>query len=169
MFLHVVTSDPGVIAQFSTKLDDGSQLHSFLSNGYVEPDGSFVEREYQAAKAARPADAKAIMACEKPFGTGGAKNMGHEVIRRTDWLEVRYQVMTRLVLQKFFDHPSLAHELLATGDKLLIEGNTWHDNIWGDCTCANPHWPGCLQQGRNLLGQILMSTRELLHQLSNIQ
>jgi predicted NAD-dependent protein-ADP-ribosyltransferase YbiA (DUF1768 family) len=67
--------------------------------------------------------------------------------------------MLVLVLRKFLDHPELAAELLETGEALLIEGNTWHDQIWGDCRCGRPE---CAEPGLNLLGQILMSVREMV-------
>jgi hypothetical protein len=39
--------------------------------------------------------------------------------------------------------------LLATGDKELIEGNTWGDTFWGVCNGI----------GQNHLGKILMAKR----------
>jgi len=158
--MKVVESNPGVIDQFSIKTEDG-WFDTCLSNGYIEPDGTFVEREYQAAKANNPEDAAKIIACKKPFGSGGAKQLGHKVELRPDWDEVKYQVMMRLVMKKFRDHPELAEKLLATGDALLVEGNTWHDNIWGNCTCGKPE---CLNPGLNWLGHILMAVREALRQ-----
>jgi predicted NAD-dependent protein-ADP-ribosyltransferase YbiA (DUF1768 family) len=45
--------------------------------------------------------------------------------------------------------------LLATGDEELIEGNTWHDNTWGNCVCQK-----CQDiPGRNMLGMLLMELR----------
>jgi ribA/ribD-fused uncharacterized protein len=158
--VRIITSNPEVIGQFSVKVGN-DWLHSYLSNGFVEPDGSFVEREYQAAKAARDDDAAAILTCERPFGPSGAKKLGRSVELRSDWDQVKYQVMVSLVMAKFTDHPELAGELLATEDALLIEGNTWHDNIWGDCKCGRPD---CLTPGLNWLGQILMCVREAFRQ-----
>jgi hypothetical protein len=65
--MDTIQSNPGVIDEFSTQTDDG-WVHSFLSNGYIESDGSFVEREYQAAKTLDPILAAEILACEKPSG-----------------------------------------------------------------------------------------------------
>ncbi len=151
------------ITQFSFKAGD-KWRHTFLSNGYIEPDGSFVEREYQAAKAADPADAERILACAKPFGEGGAKRLGQSIRVRTDWEEIKYQTMVRLILAKFLDHPELAQQLLETGDALLVEGNTWHDNTWGNCVCGSRDRPACVAWGDNWLGQILMNVREALRQ-----
>ena len=156
--MKVVESNPGVIDHFSIQTEDGWS-HTYLSNGYIEPDGTFVEREYQAAKAKDDKSASKILACEKPFGPGGAKRLGREVELRSDWDEVKFQIMMRLVMTKFLDHPELAKQLLATGDALLIEGNSWHDNIWGNCRCGRPE---CSEPGLNWLGYILMAVRESL-------
>ena len=39
------------------------------------------------------------------------------------------------ILKKKFSDDDLKARLLLTGDKKLIEGNKWHDNFWGNCTC----------------------------------
>lgn len=158
--MKAIRSDPGAVVQFSTKVGE-DWTHSCFSNGFIEPDGSFVEREYQSAKAARSEDANRILACERPFGPNGSKRLGREVEHRSDWEQVKFQTMARLVLAKFSDHPDLALMLLATGDAMLIEGNTWHDNTWGDCKCGRPE---CSQPGLNWLGSILMCVRETLRQ-----
>jgi ribA/ribD-fused uncharacterized protein len=156
-----VTYSPGIIDVFSTKTENG-WVHSYLSNGYIEPDGSFVEREYQACKTLDPEYAAQVLACTKPFGPGGAKQTGTAAPLRTDWEEVKFQVMAHFVLQKFLDHPELAQRLLATEDNLIVEGNSWHDNTWGDCHCGRKE---CTVTGRNWLGHILMSTREALRHI----
>lgn len=54
-----------------------------------------------------------------------------------------------------FRNRKLAEALLATGDAELIEGNTWCDNIWGNCTCSK-----CAKTpGENRLGKLLMEIR----------
>lgn len=154
----------GVIDQFSFK-EEGGWRHSFLSNGFTEPDGTFVEREYQASKTFNTFEQEQIMACTRPFGPLGCKRLGKAATLRPDWNEVKFQIMARLVLSKFLDHTELARELLATADALIIEGNTWHDNTWGDCRCGQPDHPECQLVGLNWLGHILMSVRETLGQL----
>lgn len=163
--MHVVGDNAGMLDQFSYRTPSGWQ-HNCFSNGFIEPDGTFVEREYRAARAKYPDDAARILVCTEPFGPNGSKQLGRSVDYRDDWEQVRYQVMVRLVMKKFRDHPSLAEQLLATGDALIIEGNTWHDNTWGDCHCQDSGHPKCAQPGLNLLGQILMSVREALRQFA---
>lgn len=160
MKAKVVKSSPGVMSEFSYKGHDG-WVHGFLSNGFIATDGTCVEIPYQAAKAKNPKDVKRILTCKKPFGLGGAKRLGRKIKYRDDWEEVKFQVMARLVTAKFLNHPELAKRLLETGDAKLIEGNTWHDNIWGNCTCGRPE---CSATGLNWLGQILMTVREALRQ-----
>lgn len=62
-------------------------------------------------------------------------------------------LMAKLLLQKFED-PDLAQRLLETGEKYLVEGNTWNDTLWGVCN----------GRGRNLLGLMLMEIRKLLRE-----
>ena len=39
--------------------------------------------------------------------------------------------------EKFTNNDALhlKERLLKTGKEELVEGNTWHDNYWGNCTC----------------------------------
>jgi len=61
-----------------------------------------------------------------------------------------------IVKLKFAQNPDLRKKLLATGTEELVEGNTWHDNYWGDCSC-----PECKNiKGRNQLGITLMRVRK---------
>ena len=162
--LDLTPDSDNVIDAFSFQID-GVWKHSFLSNGFREPDGSFVEREYQAAKAVWTDDAARILLCPIPFGPGGAKKLGRAAASWYDWDLIAYPIMKLLVLKKFLDHPELAAKLLATGNARLVEGNSWHDNTWGDCHCGKAGHPECQQSGANELGRILMNVREALAQL----
>jgi N-glycosidase YbiA len=71
---------------------------------------------------------------------------------RTDWEEVKDDVMRKAVLAKFSQHPEIAQILLETGNEDLIE-NTTNDHYWGCGTSGT---------GKNMLGIILMETREIL-------
>ena len=148
-----------VIDRFAWK-EDGLWHHGPLSNGHLEPDGSFVEREYQAySKTTDPAARAVILACTQPFGPHGSKAAGWAVALRPDHDHVKFQVMAHFVAAKFRDHPSLADVLRDTGQALLIEGNNWHDNTWGNCHCGRPT---CAAPGLNWLGLLLMSVRATL-------
>lgn len=131
---------------------------AFLSNFYDSTfthDGitySTNEHFFQAMKTLDIAEKKAIAAAATP---GIAKRMGRKVKLRSDWEEVKVYFM-RLGLTLKFQDPVLAQKLLETNDEELIEGNWWHDNEWGSCSC-----PKCANiPGRNLLGKLLMEVRE---------
>jgi hypothetical protein len=83
---------------------------------------------------------------------GKAKREGRGVQLRSDWEDVKYDIMKELVKLKFITHAHLRKELLETGDKYLEETNSWHDHVWGVCQ----------GKGLNWLGKILMEVREEL-------
>ena len=60
----------------------------------------------------------------------------------------------RQVIDAKFSDPKLAKLLDKTGDAELLEGNSWHDKIWGVDSVT--------LQGQNKLGKILMAKREQL-------
>ena len=71
---------------------------------------------------------------------------------RSDWEEIKYDIMYEVCKAKFTQHPDLAQKLLDTGDEMLVEGNTWGDKVWGQVK----------GEGQNMLGQILMRIRDEL-------
>lgn len=88
---------------------------------------------------------------------GVAKARGKTVTLRPDWEEVRYDIMLEILEAKFSQNWGFLQVLLQTEDAILIEGNTWHDNIWGSCICER-----CGDKGQNLLGKALMQVRAKL-------
>jgi ribA/ribD-fused uncharacterized protein len=129
----------------------------FLSNFYPAPikmKGLIyptVEHAFQAAKTLDDAEREWVRQCKAP---GQAKRMGKKVTLREDWDEIKVEAMYQMVRMKF-RIPVLRKLLLNTGEAKLIEGNTWHDNFWGDCKCGN-----CKNRGRNQLGMILERVRK---------
>lgn len=83
-----------------------------------------------------------------------AANMGRSraLPLRSDWEQVKDEVMRNGVLQKFRTHVDIREILLATGDELLVE-NSPIDYYWG---CGKDG------SGKNKLGLILMEVREIL-------
>lgn len=88
---------------------------------------------------------------------GQAKRLGRRVTLRSDWDDIRQSVMLHLLRQKF-SCPKLAKKLLATGIQDIIEGNYWHDQYWGECTCPKH----IFVPGKNVLGKLLMRVRSEL-------
>lgn len=84
------------------------------------------------------------------------------------WFEgLREEVMHTGLEYKFIANNEYKQLLLSTGEALLIEGNIWHDNYWGNCTClTNPEATfkkeTCKNPGKNMLGKMIMEIRSLL-------
>jgi ribA/ribD-fused uncharacterized protein len=116
-----------------------------------------VEHAYQAAKTLNPDMRERILLAPTP---AEAKRLGRTVTLRKDWNTVKDRMMYDFVEQKFCYIPELMHKLLATGDAILIEGNMWHDNYWGECQCMR-----CYElTAQNKLGEILMDIRRRLRE-----
>lgn len=133
--------------------------YRFLSNFYpsdVEFEGKTyptVEHAYQAAKSNDQAVRQWIL---ESSTAGFAKQYGRSISARDDWQDVKLSIMKRLLEKKFYNL-GLREKLLATGVNTLVEGNYWHDNTWGSCTCDK-----CGNKGENQLGKLLMDVRASL-------
>lgn len=127
----------------------------FLSNFYpatVVMDG-FRFTDTEAAFQSQKEPEKAHMF--EGLDPAASKALGRKVNIRSDWDEVKDDVMRRVVRLKFEQNTDLRKRLIDTGDAVLIEGDNWHDNYWGACTCE-----GCeRKKGKNMLGNILMELR----------
>ena len=138
--------------------DFHEEQYRFLSNFY-EASVEYQGLAYGSNEAAFQAQ-KCMTEEEKvqftEFGPGKSKGVGRRVPLRPDWEDVKVGIMEEIVRAKFTQHPELAAKLLATGDKVLVEGNHWGDTCWGVDTRTG--------QGENHLGKILMKVREELKQ-----
>ena len=135
---------------------------AFLSNFYHSPiefEGiSYPTNEhfFQAMKTLDVNERQKVANCVSP---GQAKRMGRRVALRPDWEEVKEDVMLQGLQIKFTDK-TLRSWLLETGDEELVEGTTWHDNEWGNCSC-----PKCANiEGKNKLGKLLMKVRGMIRE-----
>jgi|SRR5581483_506528 len=134
------------------KAKDGTLFHS-------------VEQAYQWAKffpgVIRQGDDRsareAILLCETPAAAKRTAR-GLQSTVRTDWDDIKLEVMLRLLRQKFAIS-SLKEKLLATGEEELVEANTWGDVFWGVCNGV----------GENYLGKLLMQVRNELKQAEENQ
>jgi len=120
----------------------------------VEYDGvsyPSVENAYQAAKTSDPELRVQFVSCT----AGQAKRRGNKLDLVSGWDSYKFTVMDNLLRQKFSDrNPRLKQALIDTRRETLVEGNTWHDNVWGRCECSS-----CGGTGANRLGAMLMQIR----------
>lgn len=135
--------------------------YNFLSNFYpceIEYDG----KTYQNSEAAFQAQ-KTLNEEEKDQFTdlnpSAAKRLGRRVQLRTDWEDIKLDVMYNVVYQKFKQNDDIRCKLLNTGDEELIEGNTWRDTYWGMYKNKDGNFVG-----ENHLGKILMKVRDDLNE-----
>lgn len=144
--------------------------YNFLSNFYpckIEYQGityNSVETYYVAMKCNNDqmidgryytsADFRELVANMAP---GKAKQLGKVIKIRSDWDEKRLGFMEWGLHEKF-KIEELKEMLLSTGDVAIIEGNYWHDNFYGQCTCEK-----CFGKGENNLGKLLMQIRSELN------
>ncbi len=76
---------------------------------------------------------------------------------RSDWDFIKESIMYKALKAKFLQHPELKSKLLETGKSKLIE-HTSNDSYWGDSGNG---------QGKNRLGELLMSLRDEINNLNN--
>jgi ribA/ribD-fused uncharacterized protein len=112
-------------------------------NGGVHPRHEALAEMKVIAAAEGPNDAKRL---------GRRRQWNGRPFMRKDWDAQKENLVLELIRRKFTD-PALRAKLLATGDALLYELNTWGDDIWGVVE------KGGILRGRNMLGEMLMFVR----------
>jgi ribA/ribD-fused uncharacterized protein len=128
--------------------------YDFLSNFYIASikyDGISYTNNESAFQAQKITDYKE----QEQFWVSSpsdAKRLGRRVNLRSDWEQVKDEIMYEIVKSKFTQNPELKQKLIDTGYEELVEGNTWNDTYWGVCR----------GKGKNKLGQILMRVRNEL-------
>lgn len=125
--------------------------NAWLSNFFMVPfvwkgkKWKSAEHAFQASKAKKEVEALRVMEAVTPTE---AKRLGRRVEMRENWNQVRLEVMEEILRAKF-SVPELKEKLKATGERELVEGNTWNDTFWGVCN----------GRGMNHLGKLLMKVR----------
>jgi hypothetical protein len=134
--------------------------HPFTDKYNVE--WKTVEHYYQAAKTPHPLLKMLIWDAEFP---GQAKKLPSQpdnekyLYPKEVWLKINKKIMWSALAMKFTQHLDIKEKLVSTNGIELIEGNKWHDNYWGDCTCSR-----CIKiVGQNMLGKMLMQIRKFDH------
>lgn len=121
--------------------------YAFLSNfNTCFEHGKSVEHFYQASKAINSKDYLKIINADSPVD---AKRLSKTIQIRPDWDSIKLTVMEELLRRKFIIS-KFSTLLLATGNAMLIEGNSHGDTFWGICDNI----------GHNHLGRLLMKTRD---------
>lgn len=141
-------------AEIPPVIDRFRGTYSFLSNFsaykvfYMGDTYYSAEAAYQGAKAATDLQRMKMVRVKRPdFARRIGRNMKPI---RADWENVKLRVMYDIVKAKFLQNEKLQAKLLATRDRMLIEGNDWGDIFWGMVD----------GEGENNLGKILMRVRE---------
>ncbi|MEO1528481.1 MAG: NADAR family protein [Planctomycetota bacterium] len=139
---YVVSDEYGFLCNFSA--------HGFTLDDRYWPT---VEHYFQAQKFLDTEYAEHIRDARTPKE---AKNLGQSRKQplRSDWEDVKVDVMRRALRAKFGTHTHLRNELLDTGDEELVEDSP-SDYFWG---C------GKLGGGQNMLGKLLMEIRHELRE-----
>jgi len=113
-----------------------------------------VEHAYQASKTNNLVH-KQHLSSTINIHPAKAKQFGRRLNLRLDWEQVKIPIMEYLLILKF-NNIKLKNLLLSTNGYELIEGNTWHDNFWGACSCEK-----CVNKVKhNHLGKLLMKIRD---------
>ena len=136
---------------------------AFLSNYTSVAHGihgfNSVEHFYVAMKSTDQSFRDKIHSTDSP---GAAKRLGRSIKLRSDWDDIKLDVMEHALRKKFLVGSWYAEKLLEVDDSDLIEINTWHDNFWGDCRCTK-----CQAiEGENNLGKLLRQVKSELIQAS---
>lgn len=108
-----------------------------------------VEHAYQAAKTLNKNERDLFLG--KNVNAGRAKRLGRTITIRSDWEDIKINVMKDLCRQKY-NNPKYRELLLSTGNALIQEGNNWGDRFWGVDLQSGV--------GDNNLGRIIMDIRK---------
>jgi ribA/ribD-fused uncharacterized protein len=153
----VEIENPDPLFRIGLKIASFQGIYRFLSNFWpisIEYEGLIYPSTEAAFQAAKTTD----LEFRKGFTTmraGQAKRAGYKLQLRPDWETIKIDIMRLLLTIKFSDL-TLKQQLLDTENKELHEGNTWHDNFWGECACEK-----CKEiEKHNMLGKLLMEVRD---------
>ena len=110
--------------------------HYFQAMKFATTDPAYMEKIKQVAK---PGESARL-----------GRSRSHPL--RSDWEEVKDDIMRQALKAKFTQHPNLKKILMSTGKADLVE-HTKNDRYWGD---------GGDGTGKNMLGTLLVELRESL-------
>lgn len=128
--------------------------YRFLSN-FCVCDVEFEGQLYRSSEAAFQAAKTLDWHQRKAFETmtpGQAKKAGRKLMLRNDWESRKVEIMTIIVVDKFYRNLDLRKRLVDTDPAYLEETNHWNDRFWG---------VDYIEGGENHLGKILEKVRNL--------
>lgn len=114
------------------------------------------EHAYQAGKARKPEVRDWILAAPSPALVAMAAHGLYQWDIASDWSRTKFDRMRAVLWAKFSQHSDLAELLLSTGEARLVESATFDspvNRLWGEVP---------VKGGKNMLGVMLMETREKL-------
>lgn len=147
--------------QFSGRRGKYGCFSNFTSTYIVYDEAPYQNSEaaFQAQKCKYPEDKVGFYL----LSGSASRQKGRVVPLRDDWEDVKYDIMVDVLRAKFTQNSVMRDVLLSTGTEEILENTTgWHDNIWGNCSCARCQGI----PGSNLLGKALMQVRAELRQSS---
>ena len=145
--------DKSYVVHDETQVKGFTGEYSFLSNmklgdvlfeGVIYPAS---ENAYQAAKCAVLNDRIQFLT----YTPYKSKQVAKTVLKIPIWDNIKYDVMSAVVFDKFYRNIELRELLISTKQKHLEETNNWGDVYWGVCN----------GKGENKLGKILMGVRAI--------
>jgi len=113
------------------------------------------EHAYQAGKARKPAVREWLMNAPSPALLAMAAHGLYYWDITPGWSTSKFDRMRGVLIAKFTQHPDLAELLISTGTARLVESATVDNAV-------NRLWGEVNGQGQNMLGILLMETREKL-------
>ena len=145
------------VIRFYRQHDPWGEFSNFSAHP-IQLDGkrwATTEHYFQAQKFDDPESQRRIREAKDP---GDAARLGRRLPGlRSDWEQVKDEVMLRALRAKFTQHAKLERLLLDTADAELVE-HTRTDSYWAD---------GGDGSGKNRLGELLMQLRAELRQATS--
>lgn len=157
---ELLSNSRGCVNRFRDEYAFLSNFHKCKIRDYEGNEFTSAEAMFQSYKTTDPE----IRAKFAKMGPKEAKAAGRKVKLRSDWEEIKFDVMWYVVYQKFSQNSLLTRQLIETSGMRLVEGNTWGDKYWGAIPTKIPvnDSETIMLTGDNRLGQILMQVRKIL-------
>lgn len=145
-------------------IDDFNGDFGFLNNEYeaeVYYEGLLYPNVYSAFQASRSSKEFIRKQISEAKSSYEVYSLSQQIEDPKDWPSRRLKVMESLIRDKFTRHLDLKQELIATGNRMLV-------NKYAHETSSNLFWGKVKNKGSNYLGIILMNIREEIFKNQNL-